>query len=448
MTRTSAMFASKQPRRLDESALAKRSLATILRSHGSIPVVDAVDIALDICDELASAHAHGVVHGDLGLHRVRAVWPALGTGHHVEIFTLGEVGSAPFGIAHLVPPEQRLGRVVDPRADIWTIGALLLCMIAGPSAFPSGHLVRLGPRDLARLAASGSPQALNLVIRACLEEDLAKRIPSGDALSEALASFAASPPRRYEQLVRRRAGYGGSTKDVASMVVRTARVAAPEAPTTAWHRPVDDQAVVATRVVHREEARPAATTPAAVRSTAVLRGPAVQGRPRGRSSSSVGPVVLTPEVRHAISRTIDPPTPRSSWGSAVVYASAVVAIALGVGLGMHLMDRVMDNRGMQSPSNESALAGRTPSASGALPSRRPEPSSSATPMMTPTALPDVPPTAPSSLPDAHRASPSRASMSAAAPKPILPRPASRTTPAASASGVVTVTPASLDSALR
>src|SRR5690348_2874392 len=93
--------------------LEKRSLAAILRDHGPLRVVDAVDLVLDLCDELANAHMNGVVHGDLGVHRVRTVWPRT-PGQSVDIFALGETDTAAFefrasagGI--MVAPEQRQG---------------------------------------------------------------------------------------------------------------------------------------------------------------------------------------------------------------------------------------------------------------------------------------------------------------------------------------------------
>src|SRR4051812_36835447 len=65
----------------------KRSLASILRDQGPLTVTEAVDIVLDVCDELSNAHTNGVVHGDLGVHRVRTVWPRVPMAG-VDIFAL------------------------------------------------------------------------------------------------------------------------------------------------------------------------------------------------------------------------------------------------------------------------------------------------------------------------------------------------------------------------
>src|SRR4051794_41077007 len=81
--------------RLVEPIPEKRSLASILRDHGPLAVTDAVDVALDVCDELANAHVNGVVHGDLGLHRVRTHWPRV-AGQRVDIFALEENDSGAF----------------------------------------------------------------------------------------------------------------------------------------------------------------------------------------------------------------------------------------------------------------------------------------------------------------------------------------------------------------
>ncbi len=45
----------------------KHSLAAIVRDAGGpLSLADAVDLALDVCDELANAHANGIVHGTSG----------------------------------------------------------------------------------------------------------------------------------------------------------------------------------------------------------------------------------------------------------------------------------------------------------------------------------------------------------------------------------------------
>ncbi|HVJ93571.1 MAG TPA: hypothetical protein VM580_27405 [Labilithrix sp.] len=176
----------------------KRSLAAILRDHGPLSVADAVDITLDLCDELANVHANGIVHGGLGLNRVRVFWPRV-PGRRVDIFKL-EDDSAALALrassagAILVAPEQREGRAVDHRADIWAVGAILHWLIAGA---PLGS--ERVPGTLAKL-----PRALSATLETCLADDPQRRPQSVDAIAEALGSFASSPPERFEQLAQRR----------------------------------------------------------------------------------------------------------------------------------------------------------------------------------------------------------------------------------------------------
>jgi hypothetical protein len=176
----------------------KRSLAAILRSHGPLPVMDAIDVTLDVCDELANAHMNNVVHGDLGVHRVRTSWPRY-PGEPVDIFALGETDTAAFEVrisagSILVAPEQKDGRVVDARADIFCVGVMLHWLITGapPGLAPLHVTLRSAPRPVIA------------TIEACLAHDPAHRPASIDDVAEALGSFAASPPDRFAQIARRR----------------------------------------------------------------------------------------------------------------------------------------------------------------------------------------------------------------------------------------------------
>ncbi len=179
----------------DATAPAKRSLAAIVRDNGPLEMSDAVDIALDVCDVLANAHANGVVHGDLGLHRVRLQWPRVPDGG-IDLFTLGQDDTA--AVAYrasaasvLVAPEQREGRPVDARADVWAVAAMLHWMIAG-----------VGPNEGIDLPV---PRTLEKAISAALANDPAARPQTIGELAEILSSFSSSPPERFEQLARRRA---------------------------------------------------------------------------------------------------------------------------------------------------------------------------------------------------------------------------------------------------
>jgi hypothetical protein len=188
----------------------KRSLAAILRDFGPMRVSDAVDVVLDVCEELANAHLNGVVHGDLGVHRVRTSWPRR-PGDPVDIYALAETDTAAFevrasGGGFLVAPEQRDGRIVDARADIFAVGVILHWLIAGrPPGLAPVHRMR-----------EGVPRPGGAVVEACLADDPARRPQSVDEIAQALGSFALSPPARFAQVARRRSALlqGRHTPDV------------------------------------------------------------------------------------------------------------------------------------------------------------------------------------------------------------------------------------------
>lgn len=193
-------------------ARTKRTLASILRQQRTLEVSDAVDVALDVCDALASAHFNGLVHGDLGPLCVRVAWPLDGAPQPVEIFSLARDDStandaAAVQFAALLAPEQRDVRAsmtprsappppassIDARVDIWAVGVLLHRMLGGV-------VVGGRPSTLVRV-----PKALTQTIDACLAADPADRPQTVDELSERIASFASSPALRFERLAHRRA---------------------------------------------------------------------------------------------------------------------------------------------------------------------------------------------------------------------------------------------------
>jgi serine/threonine-protein kinase len=161
------------------------SLRARLTREATLSVEEAVDIATEVAEALAYAHARDVVHRDIkpenillsGKHAVvadfgiaRAVSRAAadkltGTGHAV-------------GTPAYMSPEQASGEEeVDGRSDVYALGCVLYEMLAGEPPFP-------GPTAQAIMAQHGSepPPAVRL-LRPAVPREVERAIETAMAKS-------------------------------------------------------------------------------------------------------------------------------------------------------------------------------------------------------------------------------------------------------------------------
>jgi class 3 adenylate cyclase len=110
-------------------------------------------IATDICQALEHAHARGIIHRDL---KPANIW--IGDDGRAR---LGDFGLAAterrsreaaegllVGTVAYLPPEQALGRRVDARADLYSLGAVLYEMLTGQPPFPGDDAVAIISRHV------------------------------------------------------------------------------------------------------------------------------------------------------------------------------------------------------------------------------------------------------------------------------------------------------------
>ena len=136
------------------------------------PLFERLRLFTRICEPVAFAHAHGVVHRDLkpdnimigafgevmvmdwGVAQVSEMGNCSG-----QMANCGEQLSAVVGTRAYMPPEQAHGEVVDARADVFALGGILHFLLTGTA--PDASVMR-GPRALqaiCRKARAGTPAA-------------------------------------------------------------------------------------------------------------------------------------------------------------------------------------------------------------------------------------------------------------------------------------------------
>src|SRR5438309_4534701 len=185
--------------------IAGESLRARIAHERELPVGDTVRILRDVCDALAYAHGHGIVHRDVkpdnvllsGKHAlVTDFGVAKAVSNSSGAATLTSLGMA-LGTPAYMAPEQAAGDPnVDHRADLYAVGALGYELLAGRPPFsgmsPQGTLaaqVTASPDPVTQHRATVPPALAALIMR-CLAKHPADRPQSAEELVGQLEAMA------------------------------------------------------------------------------------------------------------------------------------------------------------------------------------------------------------------------------------------------------------------
>ncbi len=174
--------------------------------QGPLPARRAIEIAVQIADGLAAAHAAGIVHRDLSPGNVmltpegRAKILDFGLakrGHALADAneSLGNGLTSPgliMGSPGYMAPEQILGKQADARSDIFGLGVILYELLSGTPAFSGDSAVEVFNANLKNEVAElppSVPPPLKRIVHRCLEKEPSCRFQSAADVAFALLAI-------------------------------------------------------------------------------------------------------------------------------------------------------------------------------------------------------------------------------------------------------------------
>ena len=159
-------------------------------ARGPLPVREVIEVGIQVADALDEAHSRGIVHRDIKsanlMRTERGLVKVLdfGLAKFVDNGTARDVTQAQMTMAGMVvgtvsymAPEQALGRPIDHRVDLFSLGVVLFELVTGRMPFEGttpteiiDHILHQVPPPPSRYVTS-VPPALDAIVARALEKD-------------------------------------------------------------------------------------------------------------------------------------------------------------------------------------------------------------------------------------------------------------------------------------
>jgi serine/threonine-protein kinase len=417
------------------------SLKDVIRTGGRLGDARIIRILRQVTSALVLAHRHSIIHRDLKPHNIMLTTDADGR----EVAKLLDFGIAKtfndatqltstgfaLGTPQYMSPEQALGKEVDGRSDLYSLGVILYEMLTGEVPFndPSTpavlvkHMTELPTAPSRRRPELSISPALEAIALRCLEKDPAARFQTADELAAAIESASGTdevtvriPPPRLpvppEAAATVAVAAGSSTAPTlvptaptvvppAPAVMPPAPAVSPTAPTVIPAAPIAPAAATVVPIATAPPAEKAPAPPAPRSDTAAALAAAAGGAavaaPLPASLAASAPIApRLPGTSNAASQ-VQPPSRRMT-GAPIVLALLLLLFAGGAyaayvrgyfGGSRRTEGSPSSPPAASNPAPPSSSSGATPPAAGAPPPApvpATDPASAATPSAaTPTA---------------------------------------------------------------
>jgi serine/threonine protein kinase len=180
------------------------SLKEYIKRSGSLSLMQAYNVASQICDGLEEAHKQGVIHRDLKSQNI-IINPA----GHLKIIDFGLAHTAHLqgmtatglimGTPEYMAPEQVAGKRVDERADLYSLGIILYELFTGKVPFSGDSAIAVGfmqmkdPPQPPHEINPQIPPEIETVILKCLQKEPNARYGSVAQVKAALQNVVHAP---------------------------------------------------------------------------------------------------------------------------------------------------------------------------------------------------------------------------------------------------------------
>jgi serine/threonine-protein kinase len=179
------------------------TLRELIDRRGALALSPALQIAKQLCRGLAAVHEAGIIHRDIKPQNVMVLPNGV-----VKLMDFGiarpEEGGDPshldgqtVGTPYYMSPEQAMGRELDARSDLYTVGVVLFEIFTGQRPFPGQDAAAVMQKHVSAEPPRPSslrpdlPDLVDRLVLACLSKRPERRPVSAPDLAAALSRVAA-----------------------------------------------------------------------------------------------------------------------------------------------------------------------------------------------------------------------------------------------------------------